>query len=90
MSADLLVEEHPTEAPFLSHRSGTPGKHQRLATNVRNFRIRKGDSLEKFAQACNIESEYLQKIENGSAIPRTVVLKRIAEYLGCTVDELYS
>ena len=61
---------------------------QRLARNLRRFRIEKGWSQEKFAFEANIHRTYVSDIERASRNPTIMVLEKLAAPLGVTASEL--
>ena len=90
MFADTLelASEDIFEDPIASHSSGMPGIQQIRGNNIRIERIHLGQSRKEFAKSVGIREDYLRKIEEGGAIPRTGKLALIAKRLRCTVADL--
>lgn len=60
-----------------------------IGGNIKKLRENKGISQKGFAKIVDISYEYLNKIENGKKDnPSTKVMQKIANALGCTLDEL--
>jgi transcriptional regulator with XRE-family HTH domain len=63
-------------------------KNTELAQKIKELRIRKGLSQEKLAETAQINLRTVQRIESGETEPRGDTLKRIANALNVTPDEL--
>ncbi|HMI03227.1 MAG TPA: helix-turn-helix domain-containing protein [Pedobacter sp.] len=63
-------------------------KNTELAQKIKDLRVRKGLSQEKLAEAAQINLRTIQRIEGGETEPRGDTLKRIANALDVTPDEL--
>lgn len=63
-------------------------KNTELAQKIKELRIRKGLSQEKLAETAQINLRTVQRIESGETEPRGDTLKRIANALHVTSDEL--
>ncbi|MFW6031488.1 MAG: helix-turn-helix domain-containing protein [Myxococcota bacterium] len=53
-----------------------------LAANVRRTRLRRGLTQEELAEAADLSTVHLQRIERGAADIRVTALARLAEALG--------
>ena len=60
-----------------------------LGENVREIRKSKKLSQTDFANKCGITLSILKSIENDTSNPKLSTLKRIADYSGCSVSELF-
>nr|WP_199083150.1 helix-turn-helix domain-containing protein [Pedobacter sp. ASV19] len=63
-------------------------KNKELAQKIKELRIRKGFSQEQLAETAQINLRTVQRIEGGETEPRGDTLKRIANALQVTPDEL--
>jgi len=63
-------------------------KNTELAQKIKELRIRRGLSQEKLAETAQINLRTVQRIEAGETEPRGDTLKRIANALNVTADEL--
>jgi transcriptional regulator with XRE-family HTH domain len=63
-------------------------KNTELAQKIKELRTRKGLSQEKLAETAQINLRTIQRIEGGETEPRGDTLKRIANALNVTPDEL--
>ena len=61
-----------------------------IGTRLRRIRFERGLTLQAAGAQCGIGASTLSKIENGQASPAYGTLKRIAEGLGLTFEELIS
>ncbi len=55
---------------------------------LKELRLRKGLTQERLSQLLNVSQQAITKWESGECLPRADKLPRLAEILGCTVDEL--
>nr|DAO66773.1 MAG TPA: Helix-turn-helix XRE-family like protein [Caudoviricetes sp.] len=55
---------------------------------VRTKRMDRNITQEELAQRLGVSQQAIAKWENGSSQPRTALLPKLADILGCTVDEL--
>ena len=55
---------------------------------IQCIRIKQGFTQEKIAELLGVDRSTVAKWENGQSDPRIKTLVRLAEILGCTVDEL--
>ena len=56
--------------------------------NIKLIREQKGISQKSLAMAVNVSQPYIYDLENGHRNAKPETWERIAEALGCTVDEL--
>lgn len=56
--------------------------------NIKKYREKMNYSQNELAEIIGVNSSTLCQWENGKRYPRIQMLPRIAEALGCTVDEL--
>jgi len=61
---------------------------QRLAKNIRKFRIEKGWSQEDLAFEAGIHRTYISDLERGARNPTISVIEKLAMALGAKVGEL--
>ena len=61
---------------------------QKLASNIRAERHRKGISQEFLSEKINISTRSISAIENGHQIPSVIVVKDIADVLGIDINIL--
>ena len=60
-----------------------------LARNIKKYRRKSGMSQDKLSKLANITLHTITKIESGATPdPRVATVKKIADALGCTIDEL--
>ena len=57
-------------------------------TGIQNFRIKKGLTQEELADIVGVDRSSVAKWETGKSAPRAAMLPKLADELGCTVDEL--
>jgi len=56
---------------------------------VAEARIRKNIAIRELARRSGVAKSHIQRIEAGSAKPSLEVMCRLAEALGCGLEELY-
>ncbi|MDR0550413.1 MAG: helix-turn-helix domain-containing protein [Spirochaetaceae bacterium] len=61
-----------------------------LGTNIRNYRLEKGWTQEKLAEAAQTATNYLGLIECGKKFPSAGMIERIASALGRDAVELFT
>lgn len=59
-----------------------------MLDNLKSFRKKKRLSQKDLAESLGVGQSAVAMWENGSCFPRAELLPRLAEILGCTVDEL--
>lgn len=57
---------------------------------LRAFREAAGMTQQELAEKCYITNVMVCRMEDGTKDPSVAVLKKLAEVLGCTADELLS
>lgn len=55
---------------------------------IQRLRKERGYTQDALASALSVHRSTIAKWETGKAMPRAALLPRVAELLGCTVDEL--
>lgn len=60
-----------------------------LGRTINGFRVAKGESAKTFAKNCNIGTTTLLNIEKGLTDPFFRTIKKIADYLGLPVKDLF-
>ena len=61
---------------------------EKIALNIRLYRIRKGLKQEKLAELIDMSQQHISLIEKAEALPRITPLMKLAEVFGTTVDDL--
>lgn len=61
---------------------------EKIALNIRLYRIRKGLKQEKLAELIDMSQQHISLIEKAEALPRITTLMKLAEVFGTTVDDL--
>ncbi len=61
-----------------------------LGKKIRLYRLKKGLTLEKMAEICNLSTKGLEKIEFGDSDPKWSNLAKIAVALGMDLGDLSS
>lgn len=56
--------------------------------NVKRIREQRGINQKQLAEAANVSPPYLYDLENGNRNAKPETWQRIADALGCTVEEL--
>ncbi|OGE87886.1 MAG: hypothetical protein A3E29_03360 [Candidatus Doudnabacteria bacterium RIFCSPHIGHO2_12_FULL_48_16] len=60
-----------------------------IARNIKKYRQKAGMSQDKLSKLAGINLHTIAKIESGATPdPRVLTVKKIADELGCTIDEL--
>ena len=59
-----------------------------IGDNVRRFRKKKGITQEELAEQINVGRTMVVRIETGTKVPPLLIAAKIADVLGCTVDDL--
>jgi transcriptional regulator with XRE-family HTH domain len=60
-----------------------------IARNIKKYRTKMGISQDKLSKLAGITLHTITKIETGSTLdPRVETVKKIADALGCSVDDL--
>ena len=61
-----------------------------IGNTIKEYREKNGISLRKFANMLNVSFAYISYIENGKMIPSSAVIKKLAEVLGISEQEVTS
>ena len=61
---------------------------QRLAANLRAFRLEKGWSQEEFAHEADIHRTYISDLERAARNPSIDIIERLADTLGVKAGQL--
>lgn len=56
--------------------------------NIKSIRLSKDLTQEDLARAVNVKRTTVTMWETGNSFPNAITLKKIAEVLGCSVDDL--
>jgi transcriptional regulator with XRE-family HTH domain len=59
-----------------------------MGTAIRGQRTKKRWTIERLAEAADVDRSYLAEIERGQRNPSLVVLIKVASSLGCRVGDL--
>ncbi len=59
-----------------------------IGTNIKRLRQNKGATQEQLGEVLGISSQAVSKWENGSTLPDIMILPKIADYFGISIDEL--
>jgi transcriptional regulator with XRE-family HTH domain len=65
-----------------------PAAHSQPGSIIREYRLQSGFSQEELAERTQLSTRTIQRIENGETQPRGDSLKRVAEVLGVTIEDL--
>lgn len=60
-----------------------------MRMKIKELRVNKKMTQEELAKEMNVDRSTVAMWETGKALPRTDKLPKLAEVLGCTIDELY-
>ena len=63
-----------------------------IKNNLKEWRTRqaqRGISKAALARRIRVDRSYVTKLEQGKAAPSLLVALQLAQYFGCTVDELF-
>ena len=63
-------------------------ENQNLSNRIKNFRILKGFSQETLAEHSGLSVRTIQRMENSDSLPNADSLKKVAEALGISIEEL--
>lgn len=65
-------------------------RSENMISTIKKYRERSKITQDELAKRLSITQGAISQWENGLSFPKTELLPRIAELLGCTVDELLS
>ncbi len=63
--------------------------HQNLLNNLEELRKSAGLTQQKLSESAEVSRKSINAIENGIYVPSTVLALKIAETLGCKVEDLF-
>jgi|TARA_B110000438_G_scaffold72471_1_gene72578 putative transcriptional regulator len=63
--------------------------HQNLLNNLEELRKSAGLTQQKLSESAEVSRKSINAIENGIYVPSTVLALKIAETLGCRVEDLF-
>jgi|TARA_B110000438_G_C15767350_1_gene630254 putative transcriptional regulator len=63
--------------------------HQNLLNNLEELRKSAGLTQQKLSENAEVSRKSINAIENGIYVPSTVLALKIAETLGCKVEDLF-
>ena len=63
--------------------------HQNLSNNLEELRKSAGLTQQKLSENAEVSRKSINAIENGIYVPSTVLALKIAETLGCKVEDLF-
>ena len=59
-----------------------------IGTNIKRLRLNKGVTQEELGETLGVSSQAVSKWENKSALPDVMILPKLADYFGVSIDEL--
>ena len=66
------------------------GKHHKnLLNNLAEFRMAKGLTQQALSESAEVSRKSINAIENGIYVPSTVLALKIAQTLGCSVEDIF-
>jgi len=66
------------------------GKHHKnLLNNLAELRMAKGLTQQALSQSAEVSRKSINAIENGIYVPSTVLALKIAQTLGCSVEDIF-
>ena len=63
--------------------------HEKLLNNLEVARISAGLTQQQLSELAEVSRKSINAIENGVYVPSTVLALKIAETLGCSVEDLF-
>ena len=63
--------------------------HEKLLNNLKAERKSAGLTQQQFSELAEVSRKSINAIENGVYVPSTVLALKIAETLGCRVEDLF-
>ena len=63
--------------------------HKKLLNNLEELRKSAGLTQQQLSESAEVSRKSINAIENGIYVPSTVLALKIAETLGCKVEELF-
>ena len=63
--------------------------HKKLLNNLEKLRKNAGLTQQELSERANVSRKSINAVENGIYVPSTVLALKIAETLGCKVEDLF-
>tara|TARA_B100001093_G_scaffold409883_1_gene399010 strand:+ start:459 stop:674 length:216 start_codon:yes stop_codon:yes gene_type:complete len=63
--------------------------HKKLLNNLEKLRKNAGLTQQELSERANVSRKSINAVENGIYVPSTVLALKIAESLGCKVEDLF-
>ena len=63
--------------------------HKKLLNNLEEYRKSVGLTQQKLSVSAQVSRKSINAIENGVYVPSTVLALKIAETIGCSVEDLF-
>ena len=63
--------------------------HKKLLNNLEKLRKNAGLTQQELSERANVSRKSINAVENGIYVPSTVLALKIAENLGCKVEDLF-
>ena len=63
--------------------------HKKLLNNLEEYRKSAGLTQQQLSESAEVSRKSINAIENGIYVPSTVLALKIAETLGCKVEDLF-
>ena len=63
--------------------------HKKLSNNLEELRKSAGLTQQQLSESAEVSRKSINAIENGIYVPSTVLALKIAETLGCKVEDLF-
>ena len=63
--------------------------HSKLLNNLESMRIKAGLTQQELSESAEVSRKSINAIENGVYVPSTVLSLKIAQTLGCKVEDLF-
>tara|TARA_B100001063_G_scaffold241941_1_gene269713 strand:- start:284 stop:499 length:216 start_codon:yes stop_codon:yes gene_type:complete len=63
--------------------------HKKLLNNLEKLRKSAGLTQQELSERANVSRKSINAVENGIYVPSTVLALKIAESLGCKVEDLF-
>ena len=63
--------------------------HKKLLNNLEELRKNAGLTQQELSESAEVSRKSINAIENGIYVPSTVLALKIAETLGCKVEDLF-
>jgi putative transcriptional regulator len=63
--------------------------HEKLFNNLEEHRKKAGLTQQELSESAGVSRKSINAIENGIYVPSTVLALKIAETLGCKIEDLF-